>query len=202
MMSAVAGVLDPSSCLFPSVSDHQVPPLVQSLPVCLRCSPDSAVPACIAPLHPVCNPGYRNGSDTLATFGSSAVGFCPSFCCPCGVLCACQRELVLMISAVACGLDPSSYLLPFGWNDTMCRVAGPLLPGVSAIAGIVPLRPVSIAGFSVGSDTLASLGASAVWFCLGSRCHCGVLCDCQRGLVLLLLAVACWFPHLPSWPFG
>ena len=34
-----------------------------------------------------------------------------------------------MISAVDCGLDPSSYLLPFGWTDTMCRVAGPLLPG-------------------------------------------------------------------------
>ena len=34
-----------------------------------------------------------------------------------------------MISAVACGLDPSSSLLPFGWNDAMCRVAGPLLPG-------------------------------------------------------------------------
>ena len=33
-----------------------------------------------------------------------------------------------MISAVACGLDPSSSLFPFGWNDTMCRVAGPLLP--------------------------------------------------------------------------
>ena len=34
-----------------------------------------------------------------------------------------------MISTVACGLNPSSYLLPFGWNDTMCHVAGPLLPG-------------------------------------------------------------------------
>ena len=54
-----------------------------SLPVCLRCSPDSMVPACIAPLRLVCNPGYHNGSDTLATLGSSAVGFCPS-----GVLCA------------------------------------------------------------------------------------------------------------------
>ena len=103
--------------------------MVQSLPVCLRCSPGSAVPACIAPLHPVCIPGHRNGSDTLATLGSSAVGFCPSFRCPFGVLCACQRELVLMLSAVACGLDPSSYLLPFWWNDTLCRVAGPLLPG-------------------------------------------------------------------------
>ena len=96
----------------------------QFLPVCLWCSPDSTVPTCIAPLRPVCNPGYHNGSDTLATLGSSAVGFCP-----CGVLCACQRELVLMISAVACGLDPSSYFLPFGWINTMCCVAGPLLPG-------------------------------------------------------------------------
>ena len=34
-----------------------------------------------------------------------------------------------MISAVACGLDPSSYLLTFGLDDTMCRVAGSLLPG-------------------------------------------------------------------------
>ena len=114
---------------FPQFLTIRYPSLVQPLPVCLRCSPDSTVPACIAPIHPVCNPGYRNGSDTLATLGSSAVGFCPSFRCPCGVLCACQRELVLMLSAVACGLDPSSYLLPFGWNDTLCRVAGPLLPG-------------------------------------------------------------------------
>ena len=81
MISAVAGGLNPSSCWFPSVSDHQ------KLPVCLRCSPDSTVPACIAPLRPVCDPGYRIGSDTLATLGSSAVGFCPSFRCPCGVLC-------------------------------------------------------------------------------------------------------------------
>ena len=65
-------------------------------------------------------------------------------------------------------------------------------PWVSAIASIVPLRPVNIAGFRCGSDTLASLGASAVWFCHGSRCHCGVLCICQRGLVLLLSAVAGW----------
>ena len=34
-----------------------------------------------------------------------------------------------MISAVACSLDPSSYLLTFGLNDTVCQVAGPLLPG-------------------------------------------------------------------------
>ena len=34
-----------------------------------------------------------------------------------------------MISAVACGLDPSYSLLPFGWIVTLCRVAGPLLPG-------------------------------------------------------------------------
>ena len=34
-----------------------------------------------------------------------------------------------MISAVACGLGPSSYLLTFGLNDTLCRVAGRLLPG-------------------------------------------------------------------------
>ena len=119
----------PRLASFPQFLTIRYPPLVQSLPVCLRCSPDSTVPTCIAPLHHVCNPGYRNGSDTLATLGSSTVGFCPSFRCPCGVLCACQRELVLMIYAVACGLDPSSYLLPFGWNDTMCRVAGPLLPG-------------------------------------------------------------------------
>ena len=119
----------PRLASFPQFLTIRYPSLVQSLPVCLRCSPDSTVLACIAPLHPVCNPGYRNGSDTLATLGYSAVRFCPGFRCPCGVLCACQRELVLMISAVACGLDPSSYLLPFGWNDTMCRVAGPLLPG-------------------------------------------------------------------------
>ena len=119
----------PRLASFPQFLTIRYPPLVQSLPVCIRCSPDSMAPACIAPLHPVCDPGYRNGSDTLATLGSSAFGFCPSFRCPCGVLCTCQRELVLMISAVACGLDPSSYLLPFGWNDTMCRVAGPLLPG-------------------------------------------------------------------------
>ena len=119
----------PRLASFPQFLTIRYPLLVQSLPVCLRCSPDSAVPACVAPLHPVCNPGYRNGSDTLATLGSSAVGFCPSFRCPCGVLCACQRELVLMIFTVACGLDTSSYLLPFGWNDTICRVAGPLLPG-------------------------------------------------------------------------
>ena len=118
----------PRLASFPQFLTIRYPPLVQSLPVCLRCSPNSTVPACIAPLHPVCHPGYRNGSDTLATLGSSAVGFCPGFRCPCGVVCACQRELVLMISAVACGLDPSSYLLPFGWNGTMCRVAGPLLP--------------------------------------------------------------------------
>ena len=35
-----------------------------------------------------------------------------------------------MISAVACGLDPSSSVLTFGLNDTVCRVAGPLLPGL------------------------------------------------------------------------
>ena len=120
----------PRLASFPQFLTIRYPPLVQSLPVCLRCSPDSTVPACIAPLHPVCNPGSRSGSDTLATLGSSAVWFCPSFRCPCGVLCACQRELVLMMSAVACGLDPLSCLLPFGWNDTMCRVAGPLLPGL------------------------------------------------------------------------
>ena len=34
-----------------------------------------------------------------------------------------------MISAVACDLDPSSYLLSFGLDDTMCRVASLLLPG-------------------------------------------------------------------------
>ena len=33
-----------------------------------------------------------------------------------------------MISAVA-WIPNLTYLLPFGWNDTMCRVAGPLLPG-------------------------------------------------------------------------
>ena len=76
-----------------------------------------------------------------------------------------------------------------GWSSS---------PWVSDIASFVPLRPVSIAGFRGGSDTLASLGASAVWFSHGSRCHCGVLCDCQRGLVLLLSAVAGWFPHLTS----
>ena len=73
---------------------------------------------------------------------------------------------------------------------------------VSAIASFVPLRLVGIAGFCGGSDTLASLGASAVWFCHGSRCHCSVLCDCQRGLVLLLSDVAGWFPNLTSWPLG
>ena len=109
----------PRLASFPQFLTIRYTPLAQSLPVCLRCSPDSTVPACIAPLHPVCNPGYHNGSDTLATLGSSAIGLCPSFRCPCGVL----------ISAVACGLDPSSYLLPFGWIDTMCQVAGPLLPG-------------------------------------------------------------------------
>ena len=119
----------PRLASFPQFLTIRYPPLVQSLPVCLQCSPDSTVRACIVPLHPICNPGYRNGSDTLATLGSSAIGFFPSFRCPCSVLCACQRDLVLMISAVACDLDPSSYLLPFGWNDTVCRVAGPLLPG-------------------------------------------------------------------------
>ena len=183
----------PRLASFPQFLTIRYPPLVQSLPVCLRCSPDSAGPACIAPLHPVCNPGWRNGSDTLATLGSSAVGFCSSFRCPCGVLCACQQELVLMISAVACGLDPSSYLLPFGWNGTMCQVAGSLLPG---------FPPSLVSSLYALSDTLASFGASAVWFCHGGCCHCCVLCDCQRGLVLLLSAVAGWFPHLPSWPFG
>ena len=38
-----------------------------------------------------------------------------------------------MISAVACGLDPSSYLLSFGLDDTVCRVAGPLLPGFPSL---------------------------------------------------------------------
>ena len=47
-----------------------------------------------------------------------------------------------MISAVACGLDPSSYLLPFGWYDTMCRVAGPLLPG------FLPLLVLSLCALS------------------------------------------------------
>ena len=75
-------------------------------------------------------------------------------------------------------------------------------PWVSAIASIVPLHPVSITGFRDGSDTLDYLGVSAVWFCHGIRCHCGVLCDCQRGLVLLLSAVAGWFPHFTSWPLG
>ena len=49
---------------------------------------------------------------------------------------------------------------------------------------------------------MASLGVSAVWFCHGGRRHCGVLCDCRRGLVLLLSAVAGWFPPLTSWPLG
>ena len=75
-------------------------------------------------------------------------------------------------------------------------------PWVSAIASIVPLCPVSVTGFRGGSDTLDSLGVSAVWFCHDIRCHCGVLCDCQRGLVLLLSAVAGWFPHLTCWPLG
>ena len=65
----------------------------------------------------------------MTSLGSSAFGFCPSFRCPCGVLCACQRGLVLMVSAVACGLDPSSYLLTFWLDDTVCRVVCPLLPG-------------------------------------------------------------------------
>ena len=34
-----------------------------------------------------------------------------------------------MISAVACGLDPSSNLLTFGLNDTVCQMASPPLPG-------------------------------------------------------------------------
>ena len=75
-------------------------------------------------------------------------------------------------------------------------------PGVSAIASIVPLHPVSLTGFRGDSDTLASLGTSAVWFCPGIRCHCGVLCDCQRGLVLLVSTVAGWVPLLNSWPLG
>ena len=130
----------PRLASIPSVSDHQIPPfgsvtaclyppLVQPLLVCLWYSPDSEVPACIAPLRPVYIPGSHSGSVTLATLGSSAFGFCPCFRCPCGVLCARQRGLVLMVSAVACGLDPSSYLLPFGLDDTVCRVACPLLPG-------------------------------------------------------------------------
>ena len=78
----------PRLASFPQFLTIRYPTLVQSLPVCLRCSQDSTVPACIGPLRPVCNPGCRNGSDTLATLGFSAVGFCPSFRCPCGVLCA------------------------------------------------------------------------------------------------------------------
>ena len=80
-----------------------------------------------------------------------------------------------------------------GWSSS---------PWVSAIASIGPLRPVSIAGFRGGSDTLASLGVSAVWFCHGGRCHCGDLCDCLQGLILLLSAVAGWFHLLTSWPLG
>ena len=37
---------------FPQFLSIRYPPLVQSLPVCLRCLPDSMVPACIAPLRP------------------------------------------------------------------------------------------------------------------------------------------------------
>ena len=179
-MSAVAGGLDPSSCWFPSVSDHQVPPFGSVTACLLRCSPDSAVPACIAPLHPVCNPGYRNGSDTLATLGSSAVGFCPSFRCPCSVLCACQQELVLMISAVACGLDPSSYLLPFGWNDTMCRVAGPLLPGFpqSLVSSLYALSALQVSvvvpihwppSVRLLSGSVMAVAVTAVFYATGSE---------------------------------
>ena len=75
-------------------------------------------------------------------------------------------------------------------------------PWVPAVAGIVPLCPVSVTGFCGGSGTLDSLGASAIWFCNDIHCHCGVLCGCQQGLVLLLSAVASWFPYLTCWPFG
>ena len=64
-------------------------------------------------------------------------------------------------------------------------------PWVSAITSIVPLRPVGIPGFRGGSDTLDSLGSSAVWFYHGVRCHCNVLCDCQRGL-------SCCYQLLPA----
>ena len=101
-----------------------------------------------------------------------------------------------MISAVACGLDPSSYLLTFGLDDTVCRMAGPLLPGF----------PPSLVS---SLYTLSAFWVSVVvpihwppWFCPGIRCHCGVLCDCQRGLVLLMSTVADWVPLLTSWPLG
>ena len=51
-----------------------------------------------------------------------------------------------MISAVAGGLDPSSYLLPLGWYDTMCRVAGPLLPGfpLSLVSSLYSLSALQV----------------------------------------------------------
>ena len=84
----------------------------------------------------------------------------------------------------------------------MGRVAGPLLPGFppSLVSSLYALPALQVS--VVGSDTLDSIGVSAVWFCHGIRCHCGVLCDCPRGLVLLLSAVAGWFPHLTCWPLG
>ena len=97
-----------------------------------------------------------------------------------------------MISAVACGLGPSSYLLTFGLNDTMCLVAGSLLPGFppSLVSSLYTLSALRV---SVVAPMLWT-----PWFCPGIRCHCGVLCDCQRGLVLLMSTVAGWMPLLPS----
>ena len=59
-----------------------------------------------------------------------------------------------MISAVACGLDPSSYLLPFGWNYTLCRVAGPLLPGF----------PPSLVSARLPSGSVMAVAVIAVFY--------------------------------------
>ena len=80
-----------------------------------------------------------------------------------------------MIAAVACGLDPSSYLLPFGWNDSLCRVAGPLLLGfppslvsslwsLSAlqVSVVVPLRWPPLARLPSGS--VMAVAVTAVFY--------------------------------------
>ena len=106
-----------------------------------------------------------------------------------------------MLSAVACGLDPSSYLLPFGWNDALCRVAGPLLPGFqpSLVSSLYALSALQVSvvvlihwppSARLLSGSVMAVAVTAVFYAT------------QRGLVLLLSAVAGWFPHLPSWPFG
>ena len=77
-----------------------------------------------------------------------------------------------MISAVACGLGPSPYLLTFGLNDTVCQVAGPFFPGFppSLVSSLYTLSALRVSVVLPIHWTPSARRLVLSWHSLSLRC--------------------------------